>query len=233
LDGEILLVFGAYVCGIVCLTFYLTRLREQRTRAALIYGAVALAGALFTSYQALYSFGGGFGYGVVLCFVSGVFGGVVSIWLLVITVRILRSRPWQGIRRQQVLVLAGIPLIVLTVYAPVVGPFGLGGICDWLNRDRAQPLIAGVQAYQSDNGGMYPPNLAALAPKYAVDLPQPACFPAGSTWEYKDFGLTHCPTGETLLTIYTIRGVSVQRYNFSTGRWSSISFLDGECNFLR
>ena len=102
MNGEILLLLGAYVGGIFCLTFYLTRLREQRPHAALIFGAGALAGAWFTAYLSLYSFGGGFGYGVMLCFGAGILGGVLGLWLLVITVRILRSRSWQGIRGQQV-----------------------------------------------------------------------------------------------------------------------------------
>jgi hypothetical protein len=233
LNGDLFLLLGAYVGGIVCTTFYLTRLREGRTRAALVFGAAALAGGVLTVYQTLYSFGGGFGYGVMLCFAAASLGAALAAWLLVVTIRILRSALRQGTTGQRVLALAGIPLLILSVFAPVLGPFGMGEICDRLNRDRAQTLIAGTQAYQSDNSGAFPADLAALLPGYVTDLPQPACFPGGSAWDYKNYTLMHCPTGETLLTIYTIRGVTVQRYNFQTGQWSSISFLDGECNFLR
>ena len=35
------------------------------------------------------------------------------------------------------------------------------------------------------------------------------------------------------ITVYAVDGEFIRRYNFSTGNWSTVSFLDGTCSYLR
>lgn len=135
-----------------------------------------------------------------------------------------RIAPGQG----RAFVLGGL-LIAVWQLAPLFGVYGIGGACDALARRTAAPIVAAVQAYRQEMGG-YPQQLQDVTPKYLAAIPQAQCLDGlGTTQQFK---LAACSSA-TLLTTTSFDGVTFVRYNFSTGNWSKVSFLDGECNFLR
>ena len=75
----------------------------------------------------------------------------------------------------------------------------------------------------------------ASAPEGAFTIPAmpaPAC-----AWlsgrEGNAFDIASCGTGPTLIVSPSVDGGGIERFNLETGNWSSISFLDGACSFLR
>lgn len=176
----------------------------------------------------LFNFGGGFGIGIILyCFAIPAAGlGLIEFLRHVRGLRTFSvSQRWHY----------GLALVSVLLFSlsPVVGRNVIGGACDAINRNSAAPIITAMETYHQQHNA-YPETLENLD---LNPLPKPDCAPqTGGQYSASrlSYALQTCrPGGETLLTIYSVAGDWIQRYNFSTENWSSISFLDGACSFLR
>ena len=113
--------------------------------------------------------------------------------------------------------------------SPVFGQLGVNGFCFRMHREEARPIIEAVEAYRQDHGE-YPASLGALVPGYLDAVPVPPCSSLSPVEE--KYELIDCSSGKLLLTTESVNGAQVERYNFETGKWSAISFLDGACSLL-
>lgn len=211
----------------VTLPIFIALLWKGFTKLARGSLAVALLESVFAALYTILTFGGAFGPGLVLfCF------SPVSIPLSLI-IWILLRRPFnkavQDTVRRRLYVVGGLALVAFQL-APIVGDYGIGGYCDGQGTHVGNQIVAAMQKYKQDNG-RYPDQLAALPPNYLPSIPTFRCLP--NVGPVTQFGVQQCPDGKVLLTTQSYDGVNVVRYNFETGIWSGVSFLDGACNFLR
>ena len=113
------------------------------------------------------------------------------------------------------------------------------------------PLTAHERAWLSDHDGRirYAPNpssppiesidqdgaVVGITTEYLAEIPTPGCvwLSTQPDWPPVTYEIQTCNDGTVLLTNESSDGTSIERYNFSTGNWSSVSFLDGACSYLR
>ena len=211
----------------VALPIFVALLWGGFTKLALGLLAVALLESVFAALYTVLDFGGAFGPGLVLFCLSP-----ISIALSLI-IWILLRRPFdqavQDTVRRRLYVLGGLALVAFQL-APVAGNYGIGGYCDGQGTRVGNQIVAAMQKYKQDHG-RYPEQLAALAPDYLPSIPTFRCLP--SVGPVTELGIEQCRDGKALLTFQSYDGANVVRYNFETGNWSGVSFLDGACNFLR
>jgi hypothetical protein len=136
-----------------------------------------------------------------------------------------------GRLRRAVYLLGGLLIVVLQC-SPMPGSYLINFTCYLGNQEKSRPMIAALETYHQDQGH-YPETLTALVPTYLPALPTPACNTLSGNQQKPQFALVHCSPEETLVTVFSVDGSSIQRYSFATGNWSSISFFDGACSFLR
>lgn len=105
--------------------------------------------------------------------------------------------------------------------------------CFGLNKHAAQPIIAALDEYQTDNE-IYPEVLDDLVPEHIASIPTGRCAPfSRSEYDPLNFEIDFCSPNDTpILTIPISSGEWIQRYNLETGLWARISFLDGACSYL-
>jgi len=135
-------------------------------------------------------------------------------------------------KRKKLYIRGGL-LILLLQFSPVIGYFVIRISCSIQTHINAQPIIQAITAYLEDTGE-YPDSLQSLPNPDGNNIPTPGC-----AWLERDAGypnkfeIVQCRTGETLLAADSIDGSSILRYNFDSSVWSSVSFLDGACSYLR
>ena len=142
-------------------------------------------------------------------------------------------------------------LVLSMSLAPLIGYIGISSACFYLHAALAEPIIVAVHAYQADKG-MYPPYLEALTPEYLKRIPKPICLYLNPVIPFMDSRAytleqnnlryhlhwcsswnTHQTTGEKpIISVMNVALGFPQRYDFETGKWSSISKFDGVCSFL-
>jgi len=200
-------------------------------KAAFIYLGVFLAFGLYLAFFSARNFGGAFGAGLALACLSATLVPIsLIIWLL------LRHAFQRKFADDQIrlrwYILGGILILIIQLF-PLAGSYTIDAACFAATRRNAASLIAALENYQRQNG-FYPAKISDLIPIYLWNVPAPAC-----SWlsgvEYRTqigFELQECPGEIMLLTIPSMNGSSIERYNFKMGNWSSVSFLDGYCNFL-
>ena len=123
-----------------------------------------------------------------------------------------------------------IPLILITPFFDLVI---FRSACFSLNKRAAAPLVSALAAYRQDRE-IYPEEISDLMPDYLEQIPQGRCQPLpGSSLNKPDFQIEKCRHEDaTILTIPITSGEWIQRYNPETGRWATLSFLDGACSYL-
>lgn len=185
--------------------------------------------SLPSPFLVIATMGGGWGPGTLFCCLPG-----LVVPLSLITILLARPRFWRAFpddRGRRRLFLAGGALIVLLQLLPAVGSQAIRWTCSVLSAGTASRIAEAAQAYQHDHGD-YPEDLQALVPNYLPAVPAPAC-----AWlsgrEGNAFDIASCGTGPTLIVSPSVDGGGIERFNLETGNWSSISFLDGACSFLR
>jgi hypothetical protein len=207
---------------------YVRLLREGSIgRALALLGGVIAEGALIASLTMM-TFAGGLGPGSWISFLSPL-AVILAAGLLIFSAR-SAFHDFQGEWLRPGLCIIGGLILCLMQLTPKVGYHVIAPHCDQQSRENAAPIIAAVEAYYVEHGE-YPDELESLVPAYLPQLPTPACrwLDAGET---HPFDLEYCTPEVTLLTVSLADDYGDQRYNFATGNWSSISFLDGNCNFL-
>src|SRR5262245_43799509 len=102
LDAWLLIgLLALYIAEVVCMTFYLTRVRENRLRPAFNLGVLTLAGTGIVAYGTLFSFGGAQNFGVVLYVLSCCGGGLLYFWLFFTAAKICNAALRHGTRRHE------------------------------------------------------------------------------------------------------------------------------------
>lgn len=195
-----------------------------------LVGIVLLA--VYAAFFSVHNFGGAFGAGSALSCLTALLVPIsLIIWILL-------RRPFgrkfgDDIALRRLYVFGGL-LIVVTHLFPFFGSTTIDRTCFHITQRNAKPLIAAVEIYDQENGA-YPSDVDSLLPDYLAEIPTPGCtwLSAQPDWPLVSFQIQTCNDGVVLLTNESSDGTSIQRYNFTTGNWSSVSFLDGVCSYLR
>ena len=142
-------------------------------------------------------------------------------------------RTFEGDRlRRKVYMIGGLTAVALQVVV-FAGHYGVRSACFSQTRRRAVPVIDAVETYRRAHGG-YLQTLDNLVPSYLQSLPSPACeWLRGETSIPAEFALERCRPDATLLIADSVDAQFIRRYDLGTGDWSTISFLDGACSFLK
>lgn len=211
------------ILHLALLPLFIFILSKFSTKAALAFLGFVVIESVAVAFYTVLNFGGAFGLGIVFFFASCL-GIPLSLLFFAFGKKKFTNTP------QARLYLVGALLIIAAQFAPIFGVYGLGRFCDGRTRQTGRPLIVALQKYQQEQGH-YPAQPADLVPVYLPALPTARCLMAfGPQAEFK---LTDCGTEGVLLTSRSFDGSQILRYNFSTNRWSRISFLDGACSFLQ
>lgn len=225
---DLVILLTLLVVNLALLPLFVILIRKTSARWVIVFlGAAALFGVLNALFTVL-SFGGAFGPGVLLFFSACLIAPVSFLLLLILwrsTGRVLGND-----RGRRVLYWAGGLSVIVLQAAPLLGNLGIGGYCDRQTERVGDTIVAAVREYQA-NTGNYPASLQELIPKYLNQLPTSSCL--GAAGPTAEFRLEQCRPAPMLLTTRSFDGARVIRYNFATGNWSAISFLDGACSFLR
>ncbi len=218
----------------LALPLFILLLWKRSRRAAVAFLALVFVEGILAAFCTVYTFSGAFGPGMVL-FCSPFLAAPISLLVLLLAYRPF-SRAWAGDEaapRRRFYLVGGM-FILLWQLTPILGHYGIRSACYARNRDIGADLIAGVENYYQEQG-RYPESLDDLVPAYVPARPTPGCawLSGSGPWDRQGFELTRCSSDVLLLTVESVDGASIERYNFATGNWSSISFLDGACSFLR
>ncbi len=127
----------------------------------------------------------------------------------------------------------GIFLIPIILITPFFDLIILRSACFNLNQRAAQPIIIAMENYHQDLG-VYPDDMSGLLPNYLSEIPAGKCTPIPNAhFDIPTFEIEQCSHEDvTILTIPIGSGEWIQRYNPETGKWATISFLDGACSYL-
>jgi hypothetical protein len=199
---------------------------------AIIYLGVVFLLAVYAAFFSVHNFGGAFGAGSALSCLTAILVPIsLIIWILV-------RRPFgrkfgDDVNRRRLYVFGGL-LIVVTHLFPFFGSMTIDSACFRITQRNAEPLIAAVETYYRENG-TYPKDVVSLQPEYLAEIPTPGCswLSTQPDWPPVSYKLQVCRDGPVLLTNESSDGTSIERYNYDTGVWSSVSFLDGACSYLR
>jgi hypothetical protein len=204
----------------------------KTTRGAIVYLVFLIAFSIYMAFFSARNFGGAFGAGMAFACLSALLVPISLIVLLLLR-RPFRRKYADDLIRRRLYVVGGVIIILVQIF-PILGSYSIDKACYAATRGNASPLISAVQRYEQDIG-QYPSEVQDLLPMYISQIPAPAClWLSGDTYrEQTGFEITACRNGSVLLTTISLDGSSIERYNFATGNWSSISFLDGACSYLR
>jgi hypothetical protein len=216
--------------------------RDSRRAVFAFWLALAAASIPVGLFMA-YTFGGFFpGSGFSLCLLTPI---VALVTFLLFRFRAKRFNEMIGENQaaKRLFLIGSLLLPSLQIVAPLVS-FGFSRLCDSLNRDRAQPIIAALEEYKRD-AGSYPEAAGynatdlkpALTPAYLADWPGVACElpPPISDWvlfKDNDFTLYPCansPNNDTFLLAPIMGSDTKQTYHLASGQWSVGSTFDGFC----
>jgi hypothetical protein len=204
----------------------------KNTRGAIAYLVFLIAFSIYMAFFSARNFGGAFGAGMAFACLSALLVPIsLIIWLLLR--RPFRRQFADEVTRRRLFAIGGAVVILVQVF-PILGGYSIDKACYSATRAHAAPLIDAVQRYEQDTG-QYPAKVNDLLPIDTAQIPAPACaWLSGDAYrEQTGFEITACDNGPVLLTNISLDGSSIERYNFVTGHWSSISFLDGACSHLR
>jgi hypothetical protein len=201
-------------------------------RWAIMYLVLVIALGIYLAFFSARNFGGAFGAGMAIACLS-VFLVPISLILWILLRRPFRHRFKEDHTRQRLFAIGAV-VIVFVQLLPFLGSYSINAACFSATQNSAETLIATAQAYYLDHG-RYPTDVAELVHLMTEDYPTPACsWLSGQKYRQQTgFEFTECPDEQVLLTSYSMDGTSIERYNFATGNWSAISFLDGACSHLR
>ncbi len=217
------------VLGLSAGPLHLSALKNRNRWLSLaLFGSLALLGFGLAYY--IFFSTGTFFVAAITCLLIPValIAAIITIWL--------RSRQWETLQNNASLrrmFYLGAVLIPILLAAPFFELIAFRSLCFSLNQRSAQPLIAAVERYHTQEGA-YPPSLSYLLPGYLDAIPRGKCTPLNeSSFEAPAFDLYVCsPEESTILTVPIGSGEWIQRYNFESGKWATISFLDGACSYL-
>ncbi len=216
------------ILNLLAVPIFLGILRKMGVEAAIAFTAGFGLISLFVGYYTFDTFGGAFGPGILLYFASCFIVPASGMILATSWSRFFGNR--QGTALQKRVFLVGGIVIIIFQTAPIVGTSVIGRYCDKQIQQAGNQIVEAVLNYQQNNG-TYPTELNALMPAYISTVPTYQCF-AGDT-PPAQFQIQTCGDAITILKTESSSGSDIMRFNFNTGQWSSISFLDGECNYLR
>lgn len=201
-------------------------------KGAIGYLGLILFLAIYMAFFSVHNFGGAFGAGMALSCLTA-FLVPISLLVLILLRRPFRSKFGDDLIRRRLYVFGGL-LIILTQLFPILGSYSIDTACFRTTRGNAEPLIFAIETFQQKHD-TYPLDIASLQPEYISEIPVPGCswLSAQEDWYQVRFELYSCSDGVVLLTNESTDGTSIERYNFVTANWSSISFLDGACSYLR
>jgi hypothetical protein len=229
-DVILLLPLVSLVIHLASIPVFIALLWKGSVKAAVVWLAFLLPESVAAVLLSVYA-GGMFGLGSVLLCLSP-FTVLISLLLLLIPLSRFSRAFAEDRPRRRFYILGGLLIIALQV-SVFAGHFGVRSACFAQTRSRARPVIAAVEAYRQEHD-RYPQELDAVIPAYLPSLPSAACgWLVSSEHTDREFALKQCDPDVTLLNLDSLDGDSIQRYNFATGNWSSVSFLDGACSYLR
>lgn len=136
----------------------------------------------------------------------------------------------RSLKRMYWMAILLIPLIMVTPFFDMII---FRSTCFSLNQRAAEPILEAMETYHQELG-VYPEDISALAPKYLNEIPAGRCQPLpGSSITEPSFTITKCIHEDiTILTIPIGSGEWIQRYIPESGKWATLSFLDGACSYL-
>jgi hypothetical protein len=220
-------LMGLHVAAVPIFILLIWKRSIRAAAAWLVFLVLESIVAVFLSVYASGMFGLG---GIMACLALPT--GLVSLLVLLILLRRFFQTFGQDQPRRRFYLIGGLIIVVLQV-GLFIGQFGVKSACFAQTRRRAAPIIAAVESYRQEHGS-YPQELKDIPRTSLPGLPSPACgWLRTSDSSQAGFRLGHCEPDTTLLTLYAIDGEFIRRYNFSTGNWSTVSFLDGTCSYLR
>jgi hypothetical protein len=215
----------------ISMPFYIFILWKS-SKWAIVALLLIVALAVYMAFYSVHNFGGAFGAGMALsCLTMVLIPISLIIWLLV-------RRPFgrkfgEDVLRRKLYIWGGL-LIVVTHLFPFIGSMTIDGACFRITQQNAETIITAVENYHQDIG-VYPSDIETLQLDYLAEIPSPGCvwLSTQPDWSPVSYEIQTCNDGTVLLTNESSDGTSIERYNFSTGNWSSISIFDGACSFLR
>jgi hypothetical protein len=230
-----LFFFAIAVIGInlFALPIFIWLLKRSVQASLLFLGAMIIANVVTTVDVAL-TMGGGFGTGTVVFLVSCLSAPLavipLSVYLFLRRKHFARAVGDDTLKRR-LYVVGGILLIALP-FTPAAGTNAMSGYCDGQIEQAGNPIVQAMNQYRQANG-YYPSTMDTLVPAYLGRVPTaPSCL--GKDNKSVKYEIQTCSESVTLLTAKpSFDDADDLRYNFATGNWSGISFLDGACNFLR
>jgi hypothetical protein len=215
---------GLHVAAIPVFILLIWKRSIRAAAGWLVFLALESIAAVFLSVYASGMFGLG---GIMACLALPT--AIISLLLLLILLRRFFQAFEQDQPRRRFYLIGGLIIVVLQG-GLFIGQFGVKSACFAQTRGRAAPIIAAVESYHQEHGS-YPQELEEIP---LTSLPSPACgWSRTSSSSQAGFTLEQCEPGTTLLTVYAVGGDFIRRYNFSTENWSTVSFLDGTCSYLR
>lgn len=227
LSGFWLIVALPGVFSIAFALVFVLLLRRSVKWALFFLGFLVVLEAGIT-LGAVYTYGGAFGPGALMCF-AGPIAAAVSLIVLLLKIRKFFHQFPEDRARILVYLLGGLFIAILQL-APFFGPTVIRSVCFVRHRVQGEAIVEAMEAYRADRG-RYPAELDELVPRYLPSIPTPPC--TRLSYHEDEYGLQECRSGETLLITDSVDGMLVERYNFSSGNWSALSFLDGACSHLR
>lgn len=216
---------------VISLPLYVFILWKSR-KWAVAYLMFSFSLAIYAAFFSLHNFGGAFGPGMALsCLTILLVPISLIVWILL--GYSFRRKYGDDVSRRRLYFFGGL-IIILSQLFPFVGSYAIDSACFSITQRNAEPLIDAVEAYYQKNGS-YPLEIDSLQPKYLSEVPLPGCnwLSTQEDWYQVRFEIYTCDAGMVLLTNESSDGTSIERYNFATSNWSSISFLDGACSYLR
>ena len=220
-------LMGLHVAAIPIFIFLIWKRSIRAAAAWLVFLVLENIAAVFLSVYASGMFGMGSFMGCLALPTA-----FVSLLILLILLRRFFQAFEQDQPRRRFYLIGGLIIVVLQV-GLFIGQFGVKSACFAQTRRRAAPIIAAVESYHQEHGS-YPQELEESPLSSLPGLPSPACgWSRTSSSSQAGFTLEQCEPDITLLTVYAVDGDFIRRYNFSTGNWSTVSFLDGTCSHLR
>ena len=223
-----ILAFALILFSYITQMIFITLVRRASLRVVVAFLAFAVLNGVFVAFFTILTFGGAFGPGAIMtCLV--VPAALLALVTLVIGWRNTAKVIGADRTRKRLYIMGGLVIVVLQ-FMPTFGNNGIGGFCDAQTMRIGNTIIDAIQRYKQDHGA-YPAELAILVPDYLPSIPSHKCL--GDLGRESKFAIQHCSAEVTQLVTQSFNGMFDVRYNFKTGNWSMISFLDGACSFLR